>query len=312
MAILGMGSKILPGIKYGLFLLKYGLFVLKGALTPVIASVWSFTTALLANPVTWIVIGIVALIAILIALWRNWDAVTAWCQDAWNAFVGGISDGFNQVKEWFAGLPDWLQYAITAFLPFIGIPLQIINNWDQIGPYMANLWGNVTTTFSNGIQRIKDFFTGLPEWFRKSGAGLLEAFSNGIQSMAEKPVAVVSDALQRIRKLLPFSDAKEGPLSDLTLSGSRVFTTWDEGMQQTADVPARTMEKALDLTGDTGGAFGSGNGSGGGRQTIIEKLILSIDLKDIETLQKLKALLLEIEDETNSNVEIDPDIALEG
>ncbi|HWP50101.1 MAG TPA: phage tail tape measure protein, partial [Clostridia bacterium] len=312
MAILGMGSKILPGIKYGLFLLKYGLFILKGALTPVIASVWSFTTALLANPVTWIVIGILLLVAAIILLWRNWDSVTAWCQGAWNTFVGGIAEGFQQVKDWFGALPDWLQYAIMAFLPFIGIPLWIINNWDQIGPYMANLWGNVTTTFSNGIQRIKDFFTGLPEWFRKSGAGLLEAFSNGIQSMVEKPVAVVSDALQRIRKLLPFSDAKEGPLSDLTLSGSRVFTTWDEGMQQTADVPARTMEKALDFTGGAGGAFGSGDGSGGQRQTVIEKLILAIDLKDIDEFKKLKALLLEIEDETNGSIEIDPNIALEG
>ncbi len=312
LAVFKIISKIIPTLRYGFFLLKYGLFILKGALTPVIASVWSFTTALLANPVTWIVIGIIGLIVALIALWRNWDAVTAWCQGAWNGFVTGISDGFQQVMDWFGALPGWLQYALMAFLPFIGIPLWIINNWDQIGPYMANLWGNIATTFSNGIQRVKNFFVGLPEWFKKSGAGLIDAFADGISSMAAKPVAVVSDALQRIRKLLPFSDAKEGPLSDLTLSGSRVFTTWDEGMQQTADVPARTMEKALDLTGSAGGAFGSGDGFGGQRQTIIEKLVLAIDLKDIESLQKLKALLMEIEDETNGNVEIDPDIALEG
>ncbi len=291
---------------------RQGITSAAAALPGLISSTWAWTAALLANPVTWIVVGIIALIVALIALWRNWDAVTAWCQDKWSMFVGGISDGFQQVRDWFGALPDWLQYALMAFVPFIGIPLWIINNWDQIGPYMASLWGNVTETFFNGIQRIKDFFTGLPQWFMDSGAGLIDAFAGGILSMVDKPVAAVTGVLQKMRNLLPFSDAKEGPLSDLTLSGSRVFTTWDEGMQQTADVPARTMEKALDLTGETGGAFGSGSGSGGGRQTIIEKLILAIDLKDIETLQKLKALLMEIEDETNGNVEIDPDIALEG
>ena len=43
----------------------------KGALTPLISSVWSFTAALLANPVTWIVIGIVALIAALVLLYNK-------------------------------------------------------------------------------------------------------------------------------------------------------------------------------------------------------------------------------------------------
>lgn len=45
------------------------------AMTPMIASVWSFTAALLANPITWIVVGIVALIAIIILLVKNWDVI---------------------------------------------------------------------------------------------------------------------------------------------------------------------------------------------------------------------------------------------
>ena len=47
-------------------ILKGGFALARGALTPLISSVWSFTAALLANPVTWVVIGIVALIAALV------------------------------------------------------------------------------------------------------------------------------------------------------------------------------------------------------------------------------------------------------
>ena len=62
-------------------ILKGGFALARGALTPLISSVWSFTAALLANPVTWVVIGIVALIAALVLLWvslwagkRNYEA----------------------------------------------------------------------------------------------------------------------------------------------------------------------------------------------------------------------------------------------
>ena len=58
------------------------------ALGPLITSVWSFTAALLANPITWIVIGIVALIAGIILLYNKCE----WFRN----LVNGI---FNWVKE---------------------------------------------------------------------------------------------------------------------------------------------------------------------------------------------------------------------
>lgn len=306
---IGMLPKIFSAVKYGLFLIQYGLFLAKGALVPLIGTVWSFTAALLANPVTWIVIGIIALVAAIILLWRNWDLVTAWCRDTWNAFVDGLISGFNWVRGLFEEMPLWLQIAVGAFMPFISIPMAIISHWDQISAFMVNLWNNISTTFMTGIQRVKDFFIGLPEWFQQMGANILSFFTNGIRSMAEAPVEAVRGALSRIRKMLPFSDAQEGPLSDLTLSGSRVFTTFRDGMEQTADLPAQTMEKAVELQG---GAAQGLTGADGERQLIIEKLVLAISLKDIEDIQKLRALLEELEDETNSAPEIDITVSGEG
>ncbi|GKH51860.1 hypothetical protein CE91St46_29710 [Eubacteriales bacterium] len=298
-----------PAVKYGLFLIQYGFFLAKGALVPLIGTVWSFTAALLANPVTWIVLGIIALIAAIILLWRNWDLVTAWCRDTWNAFVGGIRAGFDWIRGLFEGMPGWMQEAVAALFPFISIPMAIISHWDQISAFMVNLWNNISTTFMTGIQRVKDFFIGLPEWFQQMGANILSFFTNGIRSMVEAPVEAVRGALSRIRKMLPFSDAQEGPLSDLTLSGSRVFTTFRDGMEQTADLPAQTMEKAVELQG---GAAQGLTGADGERQLIIEKLVLAISLKDIEDIQKLRALLEELEDETNSAPEIDITVSGEG
>ena len=68
-------------------MVRQGIASAAAALPGLISSVWGFTTALLANPVTWIVIGIAALTAGLILLWKNWDKVSAFIQNVWNACV---------------------------------------------------------------------------------------------------------------------------------------------------------------------------------------------------------------------------------
>jgi len=215
------------------------------AIGGLITSVWSFTAALLANPITWIVIGIVALIAIIVLLWQNWDRVTAWISRAWTGFINGIVAGFNWVRNLFAGMPQWLQIAVAAFLPFIGIPLLIINNWDQISAFFSRVWDGVTGIFTSGVQGAKDIITGVMSWFRESGAKVITTFTDGIKSVITAPADMVKKGLAKVRELLPFSDAHEGPLSQLTLSGRRVFQTIGTGMAQTADIPADQTAKAF-------------------------------------------------------------------
>lgn len=302
------------------------------ALPGLIASVWSFTAALLANPVTWIVIGIIALIAAIILLWQNWDSVTAWLSSAWNGFVNGVKAGFDWVKNLFAGMPTWLQVAIAAFMPFIGIPLLIINNWGSITEFFRNLWAGITGVFTNGIQGIKDFISGTFNWFRESGSKIMTTFTEGIKSAVSAPIDAVKGGLSKIRKLLPFSDAKEGPLSTLTLSGRRVFETITTGMVQTQNLPAEVTEKAfsdVNLATNPEDAEAVFGGSGITSQgeikkvslrevskektessqsskekdngTVIQKLVVQVDISKLKDLPMLFKLLKEIEDYTNSN-----------
>lgn len=326
-------------IKDGAFYAKYGLFLLKGALGPLkagfltmaggvktatlgmltwakqgimgaltalpglIASVWSFTAALLANPITWVVIAVIALVAALVLLWQNWDAVVQW-----------FSSGFQKIMGWFGSLSGWVQAAIAIFLPFIGIPMLVVQYWEQI----------------------KGFFTGLIDWFKNIGASIMQGFTGGIMSFISGPVDAVKGALEKVRNLLPFSDAKTGPLSDLTLSGQRVFETMNTGMMTTADLPAQTAQSAFanmnaQLTPPpwqinpssaeyvVEPAFSDMNmnapsGAGGGlypttmapqpsqeKGITISKLELKVDLSSIEDLKKLKKLILELEDGVNSS-----------
>lgn len=215
------------------------------AMPGLITSVWSFTTALLANPITWVVIGIVALIAALILLWQNWDSVVAFIKGLWDGFVNGIIDGFNWIIDKITNMPAGFQVLLAAIFPIIGIPLLIYNNWESIVAFFSNVFNGAKTAVVNGVNNIKSFISGVPAWFRQSGAKIITTFCEGIKSVINKPYQLVKDGLAKVRQLLPFSDAKEGPLSKLTLSGKRVFETINTGMEKTKNLPAQTTTEAF-------------------------------------------------------------------
>ncbi len=77
------------------------------------ASVWRFTAALLANPVTWIVVGIVGLTAAVVGLIYYWDELTAYIANsaAWQKLV----NWFGVVKAWFSDLMVSMQMAWQMF-----------------------------------------------------------------------------------------------------------------------------------------------------------------------------------------------------
>lgn len=165
------------------------------ALPGLVSSVWGFTTALLANPVTWIVIGIIALIAVIILLWRNWDKVTAFLTGAWNAAGAGIRAGIDWIKSGIEGVATWINGKIA--------------------------------------------------WFGDSGRKIVTTLTNGIKSVINMPADAIRGAFGKLRKLLPFSDAKEGPLSKLTLSGRRVLETVTTGIGQAERLPAQAVDKSF-------------------------------------------------------------------
>lgn len=169
------------GFSKGLGLLGKGFKLTRAALIPTIATTWAWTTALLANPVTWIVLGIVALIAAIVLLWKNWDAVTEWLRNAWNTFVDGVMKGIEWIRNLFGGMPGWIQAAIAAFMPFIGIPALIITHWDSIVEFFTNLpkraieWGKslidgfvggIKEKWNNAVDTVKNFANDIADKFK--------------------------------------------------------------------------------------------------------------------------------------------------
>lgn len=110
---------------------------------------------------------------------------------------------------------------------------------------VSQKFNDVRTFFSNGLNNVKNLVTNAISWFRDSGKKIVTTFAEGISSAFSSAVNAVKNGLQKIRNMLPFSDAKEGPLSTLTLSGQRTMTTYAEGLTLAQNAPAEAMEKGL-------------------------------------------------------------------
>lgn len=191
-------------------LARQGIASAVRALPGLISSVWSFTAALFANPVTWIVIGIIALVAAIILLWKNWDKVTAWINQNFGGFLSTVGGGFDKIKGWFTSLPDWARGAVNNVIGALNGLHFTVPSWvpgfggQSFGfniPKLAE--GGVVdsaTTFIAGengreavlpLENNTGWITGLAQTLLSRITGLSSGRSSGV-SLQREPVKKVS------------------------------------------------------------------------------------------------------------------------
>ncbi|MEN5176733.1 phage tail tape measure protein [Brevundimonas diminuta] len=138
-----------------------------------IASTWAFTAALLANPITWIVVGVVALAAAAFLIYRNWGAISTWWAGVW-----------SRIKEIGGAAVRGLISVFMTFTP-AGLLIQAFQRvWpalQSLGPKFREFGGQLIMGLINGL------LGGIPNLIRAvmgAGGKLITAFKErlGIRS----------------------------------------------------------------------------------------------------------------------------------
>ena len=100
--------------------------VATGATAALTAAQWALNAAFVATPIGWIVLGLAAVVAAGVALYKNWDTVKAKAGEVWNSIktaFGGVRDSitgaFSAAKEKVAGFFSWLNQKIES-VPILG------------------------------------------------------------------------------------------------------------------------------------------------------------------------------------------------
>ena len=112
------------------------------ALTGVIASTWAWTAALLANPITWIILAVVALVAAIAICWNKFAGFRAVVYTIWDTIKG-----FGQA------IIDWM------IAPFKAAGALIGGLAGAVGKVFSGDWGGAWDSLKEGFGGAADAFT---------------------------------------------------------------------------------------------------------------------------------------------------------
>jgi len=190
-----------------------GLASVASGFVPVIAASWAWAAAMLANPVTWIVLGVAAAIAVVgvaaYALWKNWDRI-------WGAIGGTVSAVWTGIQTGFSAFLDWLgdafdgdlgtivKAACAPILALAALPSLLIDHWSEIGDFFRGLWTGVVTGLKDHLVRpVTAFLAGLFEPVAALGASIKDTLGGAWDWVGAKCAEMVDWVA---RKLDPLFD----------------------------------------------------------------------------------------------------------
>jgi len=156
----------------------------------VILAVRSFSIALITSPIFWFALGIIALIGAVYLLWKHWDTVSKWLAKAWS----WLKSTWEKVSNALLTTWEWLK-----------------SSWQKVLEVFVNI--HPIFILLKALNKLVQHVFGLDLF--TAGKKLVESLWKGIESLAMKPVEAMKNIVQKIRNLLPFSPAKEGPLKDI-------------------------------------------------------------------------------------------------
>lgn len=220
-----------------------------GAIMPVITAIGAFIGGTLIpaigaivvalGPVLLIIAAVVAAVIGVIAIIKNWGAISEWLAEKWSEAKEKIAEiwesmketasaAFEKVKEavvtvftnLFNAAPGWAQNLITGYINIIKAEIALVKR--------------IFTDLKE--KGIKQTFIDLINDAKKWGIDMIQQFIDGIRSMISKVGDAVRGVADKIKSFLGFSLPETGPLSKAN--------TWMPDMMQ---LLAQTMENSIGL-----------------------------------------------------------------
>ena len=142
------------------------LTILAGVIAIVVGVCLAFNAALLANPITWVVIAIAALVAAFVILWNECEGFRKFWIELWEKVKVIFSDFVKTLQPLIDALVNafkaawelikviWNDYLVPLFKA-AWEAIKVV--WDEVKPYFEVLWNNIKEVFSV----VKVYFEGM-------------------------------------------------------------------------------------------------------------------------------------------------------
>lgn len=179
-------------------------FVIGGAVviafTAAAIAAWDFTAAILADPLTWVVIAVVAAIALLVyalyELFTHLSEIGQFFADVWNTVWKWTSDRITDVVDFVKGMPGKIWDALSGLGSKLGQLASDAWNWFTNG--IKTGW-NATLNFVKDLPHKIGYAMGyLIGTLAKLAIDAWNAFTNGIKTAWNATVKFFRDLPQNI------------------------------------------------------------------------------------------------------------------
>ena len=155
------------------------------------------------SPIGLIILGIIAAIALIILIFKNWDAIMQWLGDKIKEFFIWIATKIGEFFKWIGDkireTLTWIATKFGEFIKWLGeIPGKIVDFFKGIGEKIAEF-------FKAGVEKVKEFFNGIVDFFKSIPQKIADMFS-GLGDL-------IKNALRGAINLLP--SIISGPLKNV-------------------------------------------------------------------------------------------------
>lgn len=242
---------------------------------------------MLLSPFTWIVLGIVALIAVIILCVKHWDKIRAAMGKLWSWVKGVFAAGWEWLKKklsgavggfvkanakawaavrkalakaiaWYVGLPGRILRAVGRFGSLLlskgrdlvsGMSRGVISRWNGLRAWVRGIGGRVINAVGNMGRKLYS-----------AGRDLLAGMISGAKAMASRLISAVtapiSSAVSRAKSLLGINS----PSKVFSEIGKFSMQGYADGVGKYAKTARAAVEGALDPGSLNLSAPGAGSG----------------------------------------------------
>lgn len=185
-----------------------GFTVLAGLLATVVAKLALLAVAftLITSPIGLVIAAIVGLIAAGIAVYKNWDDISAGLKKLWEGIKDTASKVWDGIKDFFKkwgdeilllaiGPAGWVVLLAQRLgISWESIKQTALNVWNNIRAGISNVWSNITSSVSgsmsnlysavrNGMESAWSYIRSIPSQAYSWGRDIIRGLIDGIRSL---------------------------------------------------------------------------------------------------------------------------------
>jgi phage-related protein len=264
-AMMGFGAIVESGIvgKIGNGIGKIKEFMSMEKLAGVATKVWTgiqaaFNIVMDANPIVLVGVAITALVGVLVLAYLKFkpfhDLINAIASDIKKFFIGAFDvvinafhsfiNAFETVWKFILDIvKKYWPIILAVILPFVGIPVLIMQNWNKIVSFFENLWGTVSQIFQNVVAWFGHLPSRIITALGNIGTKVWSAIQAGVQHFADKFIAVGKSLISYFGK---FASRVISGIGNL---GAKIWTNVSTGLGNLTNAFTNWIGRAVDWFG---------------------------------------------------------------